>query len=48
MYAARFDRSGNYSGPVCRYHDLAIDKEGTIYVGDILGNRIQKFKRVPD
>ena len=45
---ARFGRSGNYNGPVCRYHDLAIDKEGNIYVGDILGNRIQKFKRVPD
>lgn len=37
-------RSGLYNGPVCRYHDVAIDKEGNIYVGDILGNRIQKFK----
>jgi len=45
---ARFGRSGDYEGPVCRYHDLAIDKGGNIYVGDILGNRIQKFKRIPD
>ncbi len=37
-------RAGSYQGPVCRYHDLAIDNEGNIYVGDILGNRIQKFR----
>ncbi len=43
---ARFGRTGSYSGPVCRYHDIAIDNEGSIYVGDILGNRIQKFRRV--
>ena len=41
----RFGRSGGYDGPVCRYHDLAIDKAGNIYIGDILGNTIQKFKR---
>lgn len=40
----RFGRTGLYKGPVCRYHDIAIDKEGNIYVGDILGNRIQKFR----
>jgi peptidylamidoglycolate lyase len=40
-----FGRAGSYNGPTCRYHDLAIDNEGNIYVGDILGNRIQKFKR---
>jgi len=39
----RFGRSGFYAGPVCRYHDITIDNEGSIYVGDILGNRIQKF-----
>ncbi|MEO8146434.1 MAG: peptidyl-alpha-hydroxyglycine alpha-amidating lyase family protein [Bacteroidia bacterium] len=38
-------RSGLYDGTVCRYHDVAIDNEGSIYVGDILGNRIQKFKK---
>jgi sugar lactone lactonase YvrE len=40
----QFGRAGSYDGPVCRYHDLVLDKEGNIYVGDILGNRIQKFK----
>jgi peptidylamidoglycolate lyase len=43
---ARFGRSGSYNGPLCRYHDIAVDNEGSIYVGDILGNRIQKFKLV--
>ena len=40
----RFGRTGFYNGPICRYHDLTIDNEGSIYVGDILGNRIQKFR----
>lgn len=40
----QFGRSGLYDGPVARYHDIQIDREGNIYVGDILGNRIQKFK----
>lgn len=42
----RFGRTGLYDGPLCRYHDISIDNEGNIYVGDILGNRIQKFKEV--
>jgi peptidylamidoglycolate lyase len=42
---ARFGRSGLYEGPKCRYHDIAADKEENIYVGDILGNRIQKFRK---
>jgi len=29
-------------------HDLAIDNSGNIYAGDILGNRIQKFRKIPD
>ncbi len=42
----RFGRSGFYNGPVCWYHDLAIDKDENIYVCDILGNTIQKFKKL--
>lgn len=41
----KFGRSGSYKGPVCRYHDVVADAAGSLYVGDILGNRIQKFKR---
>ncbi|THD68784.1 hypothetical protein E7Z59_00190 [Robertkochia marina] len=39
----KFGRTGNYQGPVTRYHDIAVDPEGNIYVGDILGNKVQKF-----
>ena len=39
----QFGRTGLYDGPVAWYHDIQIDNEGSIYVGDILGNRIQKF-----
>lgn len=42
----RFGRSGDYNGPICWYHDIAVDDEQSIYIGDILGNQIQKFKRV--
>ncbi len=42
----RFGRSGFYQGSDTWYHDLTIDTEGNIYVGDILGNRIQKFRKV--
>jgi DNA-binding beta-propeller fold protein YncE len=41
----RFGRAGLYDGPICRYHDIAVDNEVNIYVGDILGNKIQKFKK---
>lgn len=44
----RFGRSGLYDGHTSWYHDLAVDKEGNIYVGDILGNTIQKFRKVSD
>ncbi len=40
----RFGRTGFYDGPISRYHDIQIDDEGSIYVGDILENRIQKFR----
>lgn len=42
----RFGRSGSYQGALSWYHDLAIDKDENIYIGDILGNTIQKFKKV--
>jgi peptidylamidoglycolate lyase len=41
----RFGRSGFYDGPVCWYHDIVIDNQQNIYVGDILGNKVQKFER---
>jgi|SRR5579859_1569480 len=44
---ARFGRSGNYGGPICRYHCLIPDDDGNIYVGDILNDRLQKFQRLP-
>ena len=42
----RFGRSGFYEGATTWYHDLAVDEDENIYVGDILGNTIQKFKKV--
>ena len=39
----QFGRSGNYKGPKARYHDVLVDDEGSIYVGDIYGNIVQKF-----
>jgi peptidylamidoglycolate lyase len=42
----RFGKSNTPEGPVCRYHDVAVDDEGSIYVGDIRTNTIQKFKKV--
>lgn len=40
----QFGRTGFYDGPISRYHDIIIDNEGSIYVGDILGNGVQKFR----
>jgi peptidylamidoglycolate lyase len=40
----QFGRSSFYDGPISRYHDIVIDDEESIYVGDILGNKIQKFR----
>jgi peptidylamidoglycolate lyase len=42
----RFGRSGSYPGAVSWYHGLAVDNDKNIYVGDILGNRLQKFKKI--
>lgn len=43
-FKSKFGRSGNYDGPKARYHDIQVDDNGNIYVGDILNNTIQKFK----
>jgi peptidylamidoglycolate lyase len=42
----RFGRSGSYTGTVGWFHDIAIDNDENIYIGDILNNKILKFKRV--
>jgi peptidylamidoglycolate lyase len=42
----RLGRSGLYEGNVSWYHDLTIDNDENIYVGDILGNSIQKFRKI--
>ena len=42
-----FGRSGLYNGPTSWYHDIAVEREGNIYVADILGNKLQKFKPIP-
>lgn len=43
-FQGQFGRSGAYDGPVCRYHDIAIDGLGNIYVADLLNNLVQKFE----
>jgi peptidylamidoglycolate lyase len=42
----RFGRSGSYEGNTSWYHDLTVDEDENIYIGDILGNTIQKFRKV--
>jgi len=42
----RFGSAGLYSGPVCVYHDVAVDKDGNIYTANILGNTVQKFRKI--
>lgn len=46
----RFDYDLNlnlqFNNPNTLYHDIAVDDEGTIYVGDIRNRKIQKFKLV--
>jgi peptidylamidoglycolate lyase len=37
---------GRTSSPVCEYHGVVIDDEGSIYVGDIIGNTIYKFRKI--
>jgi peptidylamidoglycolate lyase len=42
----RFGRSGETEYAVGWYHDITTDKEGNIYVGDILNNKILKFRKI--
>jgi DNA-binding beta-propeller fold protein YncE len=42
---ARFGRFGNYDGQFEMAHSIAVDAEGSVYVGDITGGRVQKFVR---
>jgi len=44
--AERFGRFGVYDGEMYRAHDLAVAKDGSVYVGDA-GGRVQKFVRGP-
>ena len=36
---------GNYDGQLFWGHDIAVGRDGAVYVGDILGRRVQKFAR---
>lgn len=41
---ARWSRFGNYDGQIFWGHDLAVGKDGAVYVGDVWhGMRVQKF-----
>jgi len=39
----RVGRFGNYDGQFEMAHSIAVDAEGSVYVGDITGARVQKF-----
>jgi peptidylamidoglycolate lyase len=39
----RFGRFGNYDGQFRMTHDVAVGPDGSVYVVDILGKRVQKF-----
>lgn len=42
----RFGRTGELNHSSDWYHDLAVDKDGNIYVGDITNKKLVKFKPV--
>jgi len=39
-----FGASGSSDRTTCWFHDLAVDSKGNIYVGDIIGLKVLKFK----
>lgn len=41
----RIGRWGNYDGQFLLAHDVAVGRNGAVYVGDIMGRRVQKFVR---
>ncbi len=43
--AQRFGRFGNYDGQFAIAHDIAVAGDGSVYVGDVTGRRVQKFVR---
>jgi peptidylamidoglycolate lyase len=42
---AKIGRFGNYDGQFEIAHSIAVDAEGSVYVGDVTGGRVQKFVR---
>src|ERR1044071_2356874 len=42
----RFGRSDSSVDPSALFHDIAVDREGSIYVANFPGKRVQKFKLV--
>jgi peptidylamidoglycolate lyase len=42
----RFGRSDSSVDTSALFHDIAVDKEGSIYVANFLGKKVQKFKLV--
>ncbi len=40
---SRWSRYGNYDGQIYGAHDIAVGRDGAVYIGDILGRRVQKF-----
>jgi peptidylamidoglycolate lyase len=45
---ATFGRFGNYDGQFQMGHDIAVARDGAVYVVDILGARVQKFLPTQD
>jgi len=39
-----FGATGSANRASCWFHDLALDSKGNIYVGDIIGLKVLKFK----
>ena len=39
-----FGATGSTDRTTCWFHDIAIDSKGNIYVGDIIGLKVLKFK----